>query len=141
MDKITIDSAQNDTEAPPLSQAVINYSPQLFISGQLGKNPLNGRLVTSSIEEQVRQAFANFAAIVESVPGGSTTLSDVVKINIYLADMAYYPIANKVMRTFFSAPFPARSAICVASLNGAAIEIDGVVQLRHYWEKVMKEKQ
>lgn len=141
MDKIIIGQAKTDPEqaGPPLSQGVINYSPQLFISGQVGVSPLSGKLVTGSIEEQVRQAFANFTAIVLSAPGGSTTLADVVKMNIFLADMAYYPLANKVMRSFFhqAESFPARSAICVASLNGAAIEIDGVVQLRNYcWKKV-----
>lgn len=135
MDKVTIGPAKNDS-APPLSQGVINYSPQLFISGQLGLDPTTGCLVTTSTEAQIRQAFANFAAVVQSAPGGKreTTLADVLKMNIYLADMAHYPIVNSVMRDYFGhdGPFPARSAIGVASLNGAVIEIDGVVQLRSY---------
>lgn len=135
MDKVTIGPAKNDS-APPLSQGVINYSPQLFISGQLGLDPTTGRLVTTSTEAQIRQAFANFSAVVQSAPGGGgrTTLADVLKMNIYMADMAHYSIVNNVMRDYFghNGPFPARSAIGVASLNGAVIEIDGVVQLRSY---------
>ncbi len=135
MDKVTIGPAKNDS-APPLSQGVINYSPQLFISGQLGLDPTTGRLVTTSTEAQIRQAFANFAAVVQSASEKEkgTTLADVLKMNIYLADMAHYPTVNSVMRDYFGhdGPFPARSAIGVASLNGAVLEIDGVVQLRSY---------
>ena len=112
---------------PPLSQAVTSYGRELYVSGQLGRNPQTGQFVTSSVEAQFTQAFANFRAVVQSA-GGS--LNDVVKFNIYLTDMKNYSIVNEVMRKFFSEPFPARSAICVASLNGALVEIDGVVDLK-----------
>ena len=124
--KVTIGPATPG--GPPLSQAVISYGPQLYVSGQLGKNPKTGQLITDSVEAQFRQAFANFQTVVEAA---GASLNDVVKFNIYLTDMKNYPTANVVMRQYFSEPFPTRSAIGVASLNGALIEIDGVVQLKH----------
>jgi enamine deaminase RidA (YjgF/YER057c/UK114 family) len=65
---------------------------------------------------------------VATAAGGS--LADVVKLNIYLTDLAHFPLVNEVMSRYFREPYPARAAIGVASLpKGAAIEADAVMVL------------
>ena len=55
-------------------------------------------------------------------------LADIVKLNIYLTDLAHFPLVNQVMADYFQEPYPARAAIGVASLpKGAAIEADAVM--------------
>lgn len=112
----------------PFSQAVIApcYGPLLHLSGQLGRDPKSGQLVNDSVESEVRQAFTNLQAVVQS---SGASMNSVIKVNIYITDMRNFPIVNEVMKQFFQAPYPARSTVGVASLGGALIELDGVVQL------------
>jgi len=57
-------------------------------------------------------------------------LSDVVKLNIFLTDLAHFPLVNQLMAEYFSQPYPARAAIGVASLpKGAAVEMDAIMVL------------
>jgi enamine deaminase RidA (YjgF/YER057c/UK114 family) len=57
-------------------------------------------------------------------------LSDVVKLNIFLTDLAHFPLVNQLMAEYFNEPYPARAAIGVASLpKGAAVEMDAVMVL------------
>ncbi len=56
--------------------------------------------------------------------------SDVVKLNIFLTDLAHFPLVNQLMAEYFNEPYPARAAIGVASLpKGAAVEMDAVMVL------------
>jgi len=57
-------------------------------------------------------------------------MNDIVKLNIYLTDLANFALVNSVMAEYFTEPYPARAAVGVASLpRGALVEADGVMQL------------
>ncbi|MDR0735584.1 MAG: Rid family detoxifying hydrolase [Zoogloeaceae bacterium] len=110
------------------SQAVkvIDAAATLYVSGQIGLSPANQTLV-DGIDAQVAQVFENLKAVVGAA-GGS--LSDVVKLNVYLTDMAHFAKVNEAMIRYFNAPYPARAAVGVRDLpKGALVEVDAVVCL------------
>jgi len=54
----------------------------------------------------------------------------VVKLNVYLTDLADFPLVNEVMNERFSKPFPARAAIGVSQLpKDVAVEVEGIMHL------------
>jgi len=96
----------------------------VYLSGQLGLDPKTMQLA-EGIEGQIRQAFENLKAVAEA-SGGS--LTDAVKLNVYLTDLGNFAKVNEIMAGYFAQPYPARAAIGVASLpRGGAVEIDGVL--------------
>lgn len=106
----------------PYSQAT-KGAANLFTSGQLGINPATGEL-PQDFTAQARQAFENVKAIVEAA-GGS--MQNVMKITIFLTDMANFPAVNAVMQEYCSAPFPARSCFAVSALpKGGAVEVEAI---------------
>lgn len=119
------------TKAPgaigPYSQAIIAGN-LLFASGQLPINPETGKMPEGSIGKRARQVFENLRAIVEEAGG---TLDDVVKTTVFLTDLQDFKEMNEVYATYFSAPFPARSAVQVAALPlGADIEMEAIISLK-----------
>lgn len=109
----------------PYSQAT-RGAANLFTSGQLGIDPVSGEL-PEDFTEQARQAFENLKAIIEAA-GGS--MSNVMKITIFLTDMANFPAVNAVMQEYCQAPYPARSCFAVAALpKGGAVEIEAIAHI------------
>lgn len=107
------------------SQAV-RVGETVYLSGQIGIDPNTQQLV-EGIEAQILRVFENLKAVAEAA-GGS--LADVVKINIYLADLAHFAKVNEIMARYFSEPYPARAAVGVKELpRGALVEADGVLCL------------
>ncbi|HZV61287.1 MAG TPA: RidA family protein [Methylophilaceae bacterium] len=107
------------------SQA-IRVGDTVYLSGQIGLDPNTMQLV-EGIENQVQRVFKNLAAVAEAA-GGS--LQDVVKLNIFLTDLANFALVNTIMAQYFKEPFPARAAVGVASLpKGALVEADAVIHL------------
>ena len=105
----------------PYSQA-IEAGGLVFASGQLPINPSTGTLPEGGIKEQTRQSILNAQAILESA---GCSLSNVVKTTVLLADIADFAAMNEVYASFFSEPFPARSAFAVRDLpKGALVEIE-----------------
>jgi reactive intermediate/imine deaminase len=83
--------------------------------------------VEGGFDAQVEQAFRNLKAVAQAA-GGS--LSDVVKLTLFLTDLAQFPKANEIMQTFFEAPYPARSTVGVLSLpRGALFEVEAIMVL------------
>ena len=106
------------------SQAV-KCGGSVYLSGQIPLIPETMELVEGDIEAQIRRVFDNLQAVARAA-GGS--LADVVKLNVFLTDLAHFPTVNQVMAEYFSEPFPARAAIGVAALpKGAAVEMDAVM--------------
>ena len=113
------------TRRVPFSVAV-RVGNMLYLSGQIGLDPASMELV-DGIEAQVHRVFQNLRAVTEAA-GGS--LNDIVKLNIFLTDLANFALVNSVMAEYFAQPYPARAAVGVASLpRGALVEADGVMQL------------
>ena len=107
------------------SQAV-RVGNAVYLSGQIGLDPANMQMV-EGIEKQVHRVFANLAAVAETA-GGS--LADVVKLNIFLTDLAHFALVNSIMAEYFVQPYPARAAVGVASLpKDALVEADAVMHI------------
>jgi reactive intermediate/imine deaminase len=118
------------TDAPAAigtySQAV-RVGNTIWVSGQIPLDPRTKELVTGDVETQIRQVFDNLKAIV--VAAGAT-FDDVVKANIYLADLSHFALVNKVMSEYFREPYPARAAVGVAALpRGGQVEVECIVAL------------
>jgi len=107
------------------SQAV-RSGDTVYLSGQIGLDPATMQLV-EGIAAQIVRVFDNLKAVAEAA-GGS--LTDVVKLNVFLTDLANFPTVNQVMERYFPAPFPARAVVGVAALpRGALVEADAVLVL------------
>ena len=105
----------------PYSQAVVAGN-MLFVSGQLPSDPATGNFAEGGVKELTTQALKNLFAIVAEA---GFQPSDIVKTTVFLADMADFAEMNEVYAQFFSAPFPARSAVAVKTLpKGARVEIE-----------------
>jgi reactive intermediate/imine deaminase len=108
------------------SQAV-KVGQTVYLSGQIPLVPETMEMVEGDIETQIRRVFDNLQAVAEAA-GGS--FADIVKLNIFLTDLAHFPVVNQVMAEYFEQPYPARAAVGVAQLpKDAAVEMDAVMQL------------
>jgi reactive intermediate/imine deaminase len=108
----------------PYSQAV-RAGNTVYLSGQIPFEPATMELVSGDIQAEARRVFENLRAVCEAA-GGS--LGQIVRVGIYLTDLGDFAAVNEVMAEYFSAPYPARSTIGVASLpRGVRIEIDAVM--------------
>ena len=105
------------------SQAII-VDNIIYMSGQIPLHPQTMKLVDGD-ENQIRQVFKNIKAVCEA---SGANLEDVVKLNVYLADLSVFAQVNEVMQEFFSEPYPARAAVQVAKLPlDSLIEIEGII--------------
>ncbi len=126
MNKQTIHTDNAPQAIGTYSQAV-NHRGMVFISGQIPLVPETMEIVTGGIETQIRRVFENLSAICVAAGG---TLDDIVKLTVYLVDMANFPQVNAIMEQYFSAPYPARAAVGVSALpRGAEVEMDAILGL------------
>ncbi|KPL84426.1 hypothetical protein SE15_04765 [Thermanaerothrix daxensis] len=110
----------------PYSMA-IKAGPFLFVSGQLGLDPVTGDLVSGGVAAETRQALNNLKAILEAA---GSSLEAVVKTTVFLRDIGEFSTVNQVYNEFFTQNPPARSAIQAAALpRGAAVEIEAIALL------------
>lgn len=117
--------AEGTSVVGPYSQAV-EVDGWLYLSGQTPMNFETGKLVTGSVAEQTAQVFANLGRVLEASGLG---WENVVKTTVFLTDMADFQEMNATYKTFFQAPYPARSTIAVAALPvGARMEIELVAR-------------
>ncbi len=108
------------------SQAV-KTGDTVYISGQIPLDPKTMEVVDGDIEAMIRRVFDSLKAICEASGGG---LSDIVKLNIYLTDLANFPVVNEVMSEYFQVPYPARAAVGVSALpKDVQVEMDAVMSL------------
>ena len=106
----------------PYSQAIDSGAGLVFVSGQLPIDPATGAFPEGGVKEQTKQSLLNAKAILEMA---GLNLSAGVKTTVFLADMGDFAAMNEVYAQFFSAPFPARSAVAVKTLpKGALVEIE-----------------
>lgn len=110
----------------PYSQA-IEANGVLYISGQIPLVPDTMAIVSADFTAQAQQVFKNLKAIAEAA---NRSMSDAVKLTVYVTDLANFTLLNDVMAEFFSAPYPARAAVQVSALpKGALLEVDAVLVL------------
>lgn len=118
----------NNTEnAPrcPLSTQTVAFSHYNNISAQLPIDPKSGKLVAGGIKEKTARCLENIKAIVESV---DHVMDDVVKVNIFLRNIADIDAVNETYKQFFPGGVPARRIVGVSALpKDALIQIDAIV--------------
>ncbi len=107
----------------PYSQAIV-CGEMVFVSGQIPLDPATGAFVQGGIEAQTRQVMRNIGAILEAA---GSSLDQVVKTTVYLADLNDFDEMNRTYGTFFTGDPPARATVQVAKLpRGASVEIDAI---------------
>ena len=108
------------------SQAV-RVGNTVYVSGQIPLDPATGQLVTGDIDAEIRRVFDNLRAIADAA---GATFDNVVKLSVFLTDLAHFARVNEIMATCFQQPYPARAAIGVAALpKGARVEMECVLTL------------
>lgn len=126
MSRTIVSTAGAPAAIGPYSQAV-KTGATVWLSGQIALDPATGQLVEGGFDAQVDRAFRNLKAVAEAA-GGS--LADVVKLTLFLTDLAHFPKVNEIMQSHFAQPYPARSTVGVASLpRGAQFEVEAVMVL------------
>jgi 2-iminobutanoate/2-iminopropanoate deaminase len=107
----------------PYSQA-IRTGNLLFISGQTSVDPATGKVVPGGPAAEAEQCLKNVRAILRAA---GMDMPNVVKVTVFLTDMAHFASVNEVYAKAFSAPFPARACVAVKQLPlGCLVEIEAV---------------
>jgi reactive intermediate/imine deaminase len=126
-------SAKQPIVTPAAPKAIGTYSQAVragqtvYLSGQIPLNPQTMELDTGDMRAQITRVFENLRAVARAAGGD---LQDVVKLNVFLTDLAHFASVNEIMARYFSEPYPARAAIGVAALpRGAAVEMDAILVL------------
>ncbi|MGC1549745.1 MAG: RidA family protein [Rhodanobacter sp.] len=126
MSRSIIATEQAPAAIGPYSQAV-RAGNTVYFSGQIPLDPASGVLVEGDISAQTRRVFDNLSAVAHAA-GGS--LAQIVRVGIYVTDLANFAAVNAVMADYFQQPYPARSTIEVSGLpKGAQVEVDAVMVL------------
>ena len=124
-------------ETPHAPAAIGTYSQAVrvgqtvYLSGQIPLDPATMTLVGGStgagFEQQVHRVFDNLKGVCEAAGGN---MNHIVKINVFLLDLANFAALNTIMAQYFVQPYPARAAVAVVGLpRGAAVEIEAVMVL------------
>ena len=120
--KKTVIKATNAPAAIGTYSQAIKKNNITFLSGQIGLDP-NTMILVNGIEAQIHQVFKN---LIEVIKASNASIDDLVKLNIYLTDLAHFSLVNEIMVNYFNEPYPARAAVGVKSLpKDALIEADG----------------
>jgi reactive intermediate/imine deaminase len=126
MAKIIIKTDQAPEAIGTYSQAV-RVGDTVYLSGQIPLVPETMALISGEMEAEIRRVFDNLRAVARAANG---SLADIVKLNVFLTDLAHFPLVNQIMAEYFDEPYPARAAIGVAALPmGARVEMDAVMVL------------
>ncbi len=126
MKKTAITTLSAPAAIGPYSQGVrVASGDMVFCSGQIGLDPVSGKMVEGGVEAQARCAFENLRAVLNA---GGAAFEDVVRTTVYLADMNDFARVNAIYATYFvEGVTPARAAVQAAALpKGALFEIDAI---------------
>ncbi len=127
MSKEIIQSDEAPQAIGTYSQAV-RIDRTVYLSGQIPLVPETMTIIEGDISAQITQVFDNLQAVAEAAGGD---FSDIVKLNVFLTDLAHFPLVNEIMGHYFEEPYPARAAIGVAALpKGVDVEMDAIMVLK-----------
>jgi reactive intermediate/imine deaminase len=124
---MTRDAIATDKLAAPVGPFSLGVrgARLLFLSGQVAQDSATGRLIDGDVARQTHQILDNVATALETI---GKSLQDVVRVGVYLTDIADFAVMSQAYAEHFAEPYPARTAIGVASLPlGATVEMDVVV--------------
>lgn len=113
-------------DGPPFSKARI-IGNTIYLAGELGIDPATGKLAEGGIGPETRQTLTNIRATLQA---NGSDMDKVIKCLVMLADIDEWGAMNEVYRTFFSQPYPARSAFGASGLAiGARVEIECIATI------------
>ncbi len=105
----------------PFSEAV-RVGNTLYLSGQIGNNPGTLDLVSGGLAAESRRTMENIKMTLEA---HGYAMSDVVKCTVMLTDMSKWGVFNEIYKSYFTPPYPARSAFGANGLAlGAQLEVE-----------------
>ena len=125
---MTRDVISTNKIAPPVGpfSAAVIAGEFLFLSGQVAQDPTTGKLVVGDVAAQTERVFENVSLLLEAA---DKTLAEVMKVTVFLTNMADFSAMNEVYGRYFDKPYPARTTVAVAALPlGALVELDIVVR-------------
>ena len=110
----------------PYSQAIV-HNGLLYASGQIGLLPATGQMIADSVEAQALQVTENLTAVLNA---SGANCDDIIKVTIFLVDMADFPLVNTIYAKWLGEHRPARATVAVAALPlGAKVEMDLLARL------------
>ncbi|MGH7629038.1 MAG: RidA family protein [Gemmatimonadales bacterium] len=125
MGKEAVTAARIAPPVGPFSPAV-RAGELVYLSGQVAQDPATGRLIPGDVTLQTEQVFRNAEAVLRAA---GKSFADVVRVGVFLTDMADFQAMNAVFGRYFEPPYPARTTVGVVALPlGAAVEIDMVAR-------------
>ena len=126
MTRIAISTKAAPDAIGAYSQA-IKAGEIVYLSGQIGLDPVTMELVADTFGKEIQQVFHNVESVCRA-SGGS--LSSIVKMSVFLTDLRLFGEVNDVFTNRFTPPFPARSVVGVNELpRGARVEIEAVLSI------------
>ncbi|EHY55413.1 hypothetical protein HRR83_008856 [Exophiala dermatitidis] len=118
--------SEKGLKSPLFSQAII-HNGTVYVSGNIGIDPASGKLVEGSITDRTKQALENIKNVLEEA---GSSLQNIVKMNIFIVDMADYAGMNKAFLEIIPDPKPARTCVCVKELPMQTdVEIECIAHL------------
>ena len=122
--KVPIETTRAPAAIGTYSQA-IKIDNTVYLSGQIPLVPETMEVIDGDTRQMIQQVFDNLSAVAEAAGG---TLSDIVKLTVYLTDLDSFALVNEVMANNFEAPFPARAAVGVKALpKQVPVEMDAIM--------------
>ncbi len=126
MSRSIIKTSKAPAPVGPYSQAV-RCGNLLFVSGQIPLDPENGELLLNSFAEQCHRVLLNLKLILEE---GGSSLDSVLKVTIYMNNLAQFNELNEIYSEYFDASKPARACVEVSALpKGVALEMDAIAEI------------
>ena len=126
MSRSIVKTSKATAPVGPYSQA-LRCGNLLFVSGQIPLDPENGELVLNSFAEQCHRVLLNLKLILEA---GGSNLERVLKVTIYMKNLAQFNELNEIYSEYFDASKPARACVEVSALpKGVSVEMDAIAEI------------
>ena len=126
MSRSIIKTSKAPAPVGPYSQAV-SYGNILYVSGQIPLDPESGELVGNSFAEQCHRVLLNLKILLEA---GGSGLDRVLKVTIYMKNLAQFGELNEIYSEYFDVSKPARACVEVSNLpKGADVEMDAIAEI------------
>ena len=125
MERAAVTAEKGAPPGGPYSPA-IRHDNYLFVSGQLGIDPATGAKKSGDFAAEVHQVLSNLRTLVDA---GGATMASVVKVTVFLTDLADFASMNDIYLTYFPEPRPARSTVQVGLMKDFRIEIDAIAAI------------
>ncbi len=116
-----ISTAKGAQPQGPYSQAIIAAGPTVYVSGQGPVDPETGEMRFGNFREQAELTFQNVGTLLEAA---GSSWEHVVKVNVFLADLANFAQMNEIYLSYIREPYPARTTVQAGLAPRMQIEVD-----------------